>query len=67
MTILIRALFAAALIFALGATQAPSKRWYKGNLHTHTTNSDGDSAPDVVARGTRSTGISFWCCPTTTC
>src|SRR5688572_32343616 len=30
---------------------APAKqlRWYKGNTHTHTTNSDGDSAPaDVV-------------------
>ena len=24
--------------------------WYKGNLHTHTINSDGDSAPDAVAR-----------------
>lgn len=25
-------------------------RWWKGNLHTHTINSDGDSAPDAVAR-----------------
>ncbi len=24
--------------------------WYKGNTHTHTINSDGDSAPDAVAR-----------------
>ncbi len=24
--------------------------WYKGNTHTHTINSDGDSSPDVVAR-----------------
>ena len=24
--------------------------WYKGNLHTHTINSDGDSSPDVVVR-----------------
>jgi hypothetical protein len=31
------------------ATQAPPKRWYKGNLHTHTTNSDGDSSPADVA------------------
>ena len=23
--------------------------WYKGNIHTHTTNSDGDSSPDHVA------------------
>ena len=28
----------------------PDERWYKGNLHTHTINSDGDSAPDTVAR-----------------
>ena len=28
----------------------PAKRWWKGNLHTHTINSDGDSAPDAVAR-----------------
>ena len=25
-------------------------KWFKGNLHTHTINSDGDSAPDAVAR-----------------
>jgi len=24
--------------------------WYKGNTHTHTTNSDGDSPPEYVAR-----------------
>jgi len=24
-------------------------RWYKGNTHTHTTNSDGDSPPEYVA------------------
>ena len=29
---------------------APELTWYKGNLHTHTINSDGDSSPDVVAR-----------------
>ena len=37
----------------LSTTQVSSKsedRWYKGNLHTHTINSDGDSSPDVVAR-----------------
>lgn len=31
-------------------SQTPDRRWYKGNLHTHTINSDGDSAPDSVAR-----------------
>ena len=25
-------------------------RWYKGNTHTHTVNSDGDSTPDDVVR-----------------
>jgi predicted metal-dependent phosphoesterase TrpH len=28
----------------------PALNWYKGNLHTHTINSDGDSSPDAVAR-----------------
>lgn len=31
-------------------TPAATGRWYKGNLHTHTINSDGDSSPDAVAR-----------------
>lgn len=40
---------AVALIFATSAGAAPAKRWFKGNLHTHTTESDGDSSPaDVV-------------------
>ena len=35
----------------VSAQSAPSEqRWYKGNLHTHTINSDGDSSPDAVAR-----------------
>ena len=28
---------------------ARAKRWFKGNLHTHTINSDGDSTPNDVA------------------
>jgi hypothetical protein len=48
-----------SLVAALGclwaflpAQTAPERewRWFKGNLHTHTINSDGDSAPDAVAR-----------------
>lgn len=31
-------------------SQTPDLNWYKGNLHTHTINSDGDSSPDAVAR-----------------
>lgn len=34
------------LIFA-GESRA---EWYKGNTHSHTINSDGDSSPDAVAR-----------------
>jgi hypothetical protein len=34
-----------------GVGGAPSPlRWYKGNTHTHTLNSDGDSTPDDVVR-----------------
>jgi hypothetical protein len=28
----------------------PKLKWYKGNTHTHTLNSDGDSTPDEVVR-----------------
>jgi hypothetical protein len=34
-------------------------RWFKGNTHTHTTNSDGDTAPDTVARWYKSHGYQF--------
>ena len=33
--------------------------WYKGNTHTHTLNSDGDSTPDDVARWYREHGYRF--------
>ena len=34
-------------------------RWYKGNTHTHTINSDGDSSPDDVARWYKERGYQF--------
>src|SRR4029453_6480782 len=34
-------------------------RWYKGNLHTHTLNSDGDSTPDEVVTWYREHGYQF--------
>lgn len=34
-------------------------RWYRGNIHTHTTNSDGDSPPDVVVSWYRDAGYDF--------
>ena len=30
-------------------TVPPVDRWFKGNTHTHTTNSDGDAPPEQVA------------------
>ena len=36
-----------------------SLRWYKGNTHTHTLNSDGDSTPDEVVRWYREHGYQF--------
>lgn len=33
--------------------------WYKGNTHTHTTNSDGDSPPEVVAGWYKDHGYDF--------
>ncbi|MEO8076026.1 MAG: CehA/McbA family metallohydrolase [Acidobacteriota bacterium] len=34
-------------------------RWYKGNTHTHTLNSDGDSTPDDVVRWYREHAYQF--------
>src|SRR5690606_519516 len=51
-----------AVIVAVGAahaTQEPAPRWYKGNTHTHTLNSDGDSTPDDVVRWYREHGYHF--------
>jgi hypothetical protein len=38
---------------------AVAGRWYKGNTHTHTLNSDGDSTPDDVVRWYRAHGYQF--------
>ena len=58
-------LCAAAFAVATGA-QAPasapaagSLRWFKGNTHTHTLNSDGDSSPDDVVRWYRDHKYNF--------
>ncbi|MBK9316840.1 MAG: hypothetical protein IPM55_21725 [Acidobacteria bacterium] len=43
-----------------GSAYAQSRlKWYKGNTHTHTLNSDGDSTPDEVARWYRENGYQF--------
>jgi hypothetical protein len=43
------------------AVRQPSAaaQWFKGNTHTHTTESDGDSAPEDVARWYRDHGYNF--------
>ncbi len=45
----------------MSAAQTASSRgrWYKGNTHTHTLNSDGDSTPDDVVRWYREHGYEF--------
>lgn len=54
--------FAAVPVRVAPQSQTPEKprpRWYKGNTHTHTLNSDGDSTPDDVVRWYRENGYSF--------
>jgi hypothetical protein len=60
--------FTFALVFGLVAvatrparqvSNAVAGRWYKGNTHTHTLNSDGDSTPDEVVRWYREHGYAF--------
>jgi predicted metal-dependent phosphoesterase TrpH len=41
------------------AQEAGGGRWFKGNLHTHTINSDGDSTPEEVVRWYREHGYQF--------
>ena len=41
------------------AQPAAAMYWYKGNTHTHTLNSDGDSTPDDVVRWYREHGYRF--------
>ena len=50
--------FGASTLEARAATQAQT-RWFKGNTHTHTLNSDGDTAPDEVVRWYREHGYHF--------
>ena len=60
----------AAIVSALAAAPSPpapllrqglggQAKWFKGNLHTHTINSDGDSTPDDVVRWYRERDYQF--------
>ena len=60
------AVFAVMLVSVLVAgvslgtdTHSQGARWYKGNTHTHTLNSDGDSTPDDVVKWYREHGYQF--------
>lgn len=44
---------------SLQGAPADARRWYKGNTHTHTLNSDGDSTPDDVVKWYREHGYTF--------
>lgn len=56
MRLLLVLLFLAAPVLALAEEPL---RWFKGNTHTHTLNSDGDSTPDEVVRWYREHGYHF--------
>lgn len=46
-------------VCAAAAPADPRQRWYRGNTHTHTTNSDGDSSPYEVAAWYKAHGYDF--------
>jgi hypothetical protein len=56
-----KALFAAllGLIVIAGNSGAQDAKWYRGNTHAHTTNSDGNASPEAVARWYREHGYAF--------
>lgn len=47
------------LLGGAASAEESAPRWYKGNTHTHTLNSDGDSTPDEVVRWYREHGYQF--------
>ena len=49
----------ATLLAAPLAAAQEKPRWYKGNTHTHTINTDGDSSPIDVVRFYRDQGYNF--------
>jgi len=48
-----------AAAFAASSFGQAKLKWYKGNTHTHTLNSDGDSTPDDVVKWYRQHGYQF--------
>lgn len=56
---LLRFVVLSLLAAPLAAQSATPGRWYRGNTHAHTLNTDGDSPPDVVVRWYRDHGYHF--------
>ena len=59
-----RILFAVFILIAInvsliGQTAPPPDKWYKGNTHTHTLNTDGRDVPYEVAKWYREHGYNF--------
>jgi hypothetical protein len=52
-------LCASVAILFCASSVAAQARWYRGNTHTHTVNSDGDSSPDTVVRWYKEHGYNF--------
>ncbi len=59
MRLICAALVMAAILSGTAFGQGAGYKWYKGNTHTHTTMSDGDSTPGLVARWYRNNGYDF--------
>ncbi|MEO7673214.1 MAG: CehA/McbA family metallohydrolase [Pyrinomonadaceae bacterium] len=56
----ISVIVAFVIVISTTFTAAQTKfNWYKGNTHTHTLNSDGDSTPDDVVKWYREHGYNF--------
>ena len=56
---LVLGLLAVGLLFTGACAPPDTRAWYKGNLHTHTTFSDGDTEPEGVIQWYRDHGYNF--------
>ncbi|MFA9455061.1 MAG: CehA/McbA family metallohydrolase [Candidatus Aminicenantaceae bacterium] len=52
-------LFVSGLLIVSGCAPREPLQWYRGNLHTHTTHSDGDTQPEGVIQWYRDHGYDF--------
>lgn len=52
-------IMAVLVLWSAGSLRAQNYHWYKGNTHTHTTNSDGDELPRRVMRWYRDHEYNF--------